>query len=112
MEGSGLNLTVMSYLDSVDFGFLVDSELIPDVWDLAAAAEEAFKELKRAARRYAARVSKIEPPKANGSAKSTSTKKRTTKKKPRTARATKKKTTKTRKSTSKSRTTRTRRAKR
>ncbi|MEZ4288490.1 MAG: wax ester/triacylglycerol synthase family O-acyltransferase [Polyangiales bacterium] len=60
MEGSGLNLTVMSYLDSVDFGFLVDSELVPDVWELAAASDEAFKELRRAARRHEARAAKIQ----------------------------------------------------
>ena len=45
MEGAGLNLTVMSYCDSVDFGFFVDSELVPDVWDLAAATQQAFTEL-------------------------------------------------------------------
>ena len=34
-EGQGLNITVQSYLDRLDFGFIVDRELIPDVWDLA-----------------------------------------------------------------------------
>lgn len=34
-EGQGLNITVMSYLDRLDFGFIVDRELVPDVWDLA-----------------------------------------------------------------------------
>jgi diacylglycerol O-acyltransferase len=33
-EGQGLNITVMSYLDRLDFGFVVDRELVPDVWDL------------------------------------------------------------------------------
>ena len=45
MEGAGLNLTVLSYRDSVDFGFFVDSELVPDVWELAAATQRAFAEL-------------------------------------------------------------------
>ena len=45
MEGAGLNVTVFSYLDSVDFGFLVDSELVPDVWELARATKDAFDEL-------------------------------------------------------------------
>ncbi len=34
-EGQGLNITVTSYLDRLDFGFIVDRELVPDVWDLA-----------------------------------------------------------------------------
>ena len=32
---SGLNITVQSYVDRLDFGFIVDRELVPDVWDLA-----------------------------------------------------------------------------
>jgi diacylglycerol O-acyltransferase / wax synthase len=34
-DGQGLNITVTSYLDRLDFGFIADRELIPDVWDLA-----------------------------------------------------------------------------
>jgi diacylglycerol O-acyltransferase len=34
-DGLGLNITVVSYLDRLDFGFIVDRELVPDVWDLA-----------------------------------------------------------------------------
>jgi WS/DGAT/MGAT family acyltransferase len=48
MEGAGLNVTVMSYRDSVDVGFMVDRGLLPDVWDLADAVEPAFAELQRA----------------------------------------------------------------
>ncbi|MEE6164049.1 MULTISPECIES: WS/DGAT/MGAT family O-acyltransferase [unclassified Mycolicibacterium] len=33
-EGQGLNITVVSYLDRLDLGFVVDRELVPDVWDL------------------------------------------------------------------------------
>ena len=29
-----MNVTVMSYRDSVDFGFMVCDELVPDVWDV------------------------------------------------------------------------------
>jgi hypothetical protein len=47
MPGSGLNITVMSYLDSVDFGFLVCDKLLPDVWDLADLVVPAFDELRR-----------------------------------------------------------------
>lgn len=34
-DGQGLNITVQSYLDRIGFGFIVDRELVPDVWDLA-----------------------------------------------------------------------------
>ena len=33
-HGLGLNMTVMSYCDSLDLGFVTDRELMPDVWDL------------------------------------------------------------------------------
>ncbi len=49
MEGAGLNVTVMSYRDSVDIGLMVDKELVPDVWDMADAVQPALDELKRAA---------------------------------------------------------------
>lgn len=48
MEGAGLNVTVFSYGDAVDFGFLVDSNLVPDVWELAKFTDEAFAELRGA----------------------------------------------------------------
>ena len=35
MEGAGLNVTVLSYMDNMDFGFLAWAELVPDVGDLA-----------------------------------------------------------------------------
>ena len=34
-DGQGLNITVVSYLDRLGFGFIVDRDLVPDVWDLA-----------------------------------------------------------------------------
>jgi hypothetical protein len=33
-EGQGLNITVQSYLDTLDFGLVSCRELLPDVWDL------------------------------------------------------------------------------
>jgi WS/DGAT/MGAT family acyltransferase len=48
MEGAGLNITVMSYRDSVDFGFMVCDDLLPDVWDLADSVQPAFEELYEA----------------------------------------------------------------
>jgi WS/DGAT/MGAT family acyltransferase len=49
MEGAGLNVTVLSYLDNVDFGFLAGAELVPDVWDLADHIDDAMAELLAAA---------------------------------------------------------------
>jgi len=45
MDGAGLNITVLSYRDHVDIGFLADEELVADVWDLAADVGPAFDEL-------------------------------------------------------------------
>ncbi len=45
MEGAGLNITVLSYMDNVDIGFMACRELVPDVWDLAAHVDEAMAEL-------------------------------------------------------------------
>jgi diacylglycerol O-acyltransferase / wax synthase len=67
MDGAGLNLTVLSHMDSVGFGFIACRELVPDVWDLAndvpaaladlvAAADKATKK-SQAAKRPAARQS-------------------------------------------------------
>ena len=33
MDGAGLNVTVLSYKDSLDFGFMADRNLVPDVLD-------------------------------------------------------------------------------
>ena len=33
-DGQGLNITVHSYLDRLDFGLIADRELVPDLWDL------------------------------------------------------------------------------
>ena len=44
----GLNVTVMSYLDSVDFGFTVDREMIPDPWAMAEGVHVAVDELRTA----------------------------------------------------------------
>jgi diacylglycerol O-acyltransferase / wax synthase len=49
MDGAGLNLTVLSNMDSVGFGFISCRELVPDVWDLAEAVPDALAELVAAA---------------------------------------------------------------
>jgi WS/DGAT/MGAT family acyltransferase len=48
-DDCGLNATVISYLDHIDFGFLGCRELLPDLDDLAAAVPEALAELMKAA---------------------------------------------------------------
>lgn len=49
MEGAGLNVTVMSYMDRVDIGLIACRESIPDIWELAEDFEESLAELKKAA---------------------------------------------------------------
>jgi diacylglycerol O-acyltransferase / wax synthase len=82
MEGAGLNVTVLSYLDNVDFGFLAAAELVPDVWDLADHIDDAMAELVAAA-------DLADPPATDEAA----AKKRATKKSATAKRATKKATT-------------------
>ncbi|MDX2380654.1 MAG: wax ester/triacylglycerol synthase family O-acyltransferase [Acidimicrobiia bacterium] len=48
VEAMGLNVTVISYIDRIDFGFAADPELVPDLWDMAEAIPEAMIELLEA----------------------------------------------------------------
>ena len=48
-EGQGLNITVQSYLDQLDFGLIACRDLVPDVWDLVDDLKDAFAELVRIA---------------------------------------------------------------
>jgi WS/DGAT/MGAT family acyltransferase len=52
-EGAGLNITVLSYQGSVDFGFNAATNAVPDLWDLADCVEPAFAELVDASERAA-----------------------------------------------------------
>jgi WS/DGAT/MGAT family acyltransferase len=49
MDGAGLNITVLSYIDNINWGFIACRELMPDLWDLADAIPEAQAELLKAA---------------------------------------------------------------
>ena len=49
MEGAGLNITVLSYMDSIDVGLIACRDLIPDLWDMAKDFDESMEELKAAA---------------------------------------------------------------
>ena len=43
--GMGLNVTVMSYCDVIDFGFVADAAAIPDLWALADGVPRALDRL-------------------------------------------------------------------
>jgi len=49
VDGQALNITVISYCDSVDFGLMADRDTVPDADRLAAMVTQAFAELKQAA---------------------------------------------------------------
>ncbi len=49
MDGAGFNITVLSYVDNINWGFIACRELMPDLWDLADAIPEAQAELLKAA---------------------------------------------------------------
>ena len=45
-DGMGLNLTIISYMDRIDFGIVGDREEVPDVWYLAEEIDRAYEELR------------------------------------------------------------------
>jgi WS/DGAT/MGAT family acyltransferase len=47
IDGVGLNITCLSYLDSVDFGIVVDREQVDDAWPMMEAMVEALDEMER-----------------------------------------------------------------
>jgi hypothetical protein len=49
LEGVGLNITVFSYQDRVDFGLIADRELIPDLDHMIDSLNSALAELLDAA---------------------------------------------------------------
>lgn len=48
MEGMGLNVTVLSYVDRIDIGLSADPELVPDLWEMADLLPGAMAELVEA----------------------------------------------------------------
>jgi WS/DGAT/MGAT family acyltransferase len=59
MDGGGLNMTVMSYLDQLDFGLQACPDVLPDIWSLADALPAALDELVRATGVTPAQVEKL-----------------------------------------------------
>jgi len=47
-EGQGLNITVQSYQDELDFGLVGDRELVPDIWDLMTLITDEIDALMEA----------------------------------------------------------------
>ena len=48
VDGMGLNVTVLSYMDEIGFGFVACRELVPDLWDMAEGVGSALRELTAA----------------------------------------------------------------
>jgi len=48
MDGGGLNMTVMSYMDRLDFGLLACPDVIDDIWSIANGLQRALDELVKA----------------------------------------------------------------
>jgi len=59
MDGGGLNMTVMSYLDHLDFGLQACPDVLLDIWSLAGGLEAALDELVVAAGVKPAQVKKL-----------------------------------------------------
>jgi hypothetical protein len=49
LDGLGLNITVLSHLDKVGFGFIADRDAMPSLWGLTEFVREAVEELLLAA---------------------------------------------------------------
>jgi hypothetical protein len=48
MDGLGLNITVLSYMDTLHWGLMAGREAMPRLWDLALAVPDALAELRKA----------------------------------------------------------------
>jgi diacylglycerol O-acyltransferase len=53
VDGVGLNITVMSYLDQLDFGIVADRDQVDDAWSLLEGLRHALDELTEAVQRPA-----------------------------------------------------------
>jgi diacylglycerol O-acyltransferase / wax synthase len=58
IDGVGLNMTVMSYRDHLDFGVITDQGQIPDAWPFIAHLHEALEELESVLHRTGRTVKK------------------------------------------------------
>ena len=49
LEGIGLNVTVWSYLDQLNWGVVATPQAMPDLWDLTTDLADSLDELRKAA---------------------------------------------------------------
>ena len=61
MDGGGLNMTVMSYLDQLDFGLQACPDVLPDVWSLAEGLPARARRARGGHRGAARRGREAEP---------------------------------------------------
>ena len=61
MDGAGLNVTVLSNMDTIGFGFIACTELMPELWDLSDAIPAAVEELLEAAKQVEVKKAGGEP---------------------------------------------------
>lgn len=59
MDGGGINMTVMSYLDSLDFGVLACPDLVGDVWSITEGLQQALDDLVEATGVKSAQIKKL-----------------------------------------------------
>jgi len=59
LDGIGINITVMSYQDSLEFGIVVDREQLDDPWPILDAMRVGLDELRDAAKVHAAQSTPI-----------------------------------------------------
>ncbi|WP_102143325.1 WS/DGAT/MGAT family O-acyltransferase [Mycobacterium hubeiense] len=59
LDGIGINITVMSYQESLEFGIVVDRELVDDPWPILDALHAGLDELRNAAQAAAIPVTPI-----------------------------------------------------
>jgi hypothetical protein len=50
IDGQGLNMTVQSYDGHLDFGFVADRELVPDLWVMTDLLHEEMADMVAMAR--------------------------------------------------------------
>jgi diacylglycerol O-acyltransferase len=64
VDGVGLNMTVMSYRDHLDFGIITDQGQIPDAWPFITHLHTALQELETVLDRRGRTVKKARTPAA------------------------------------------------
>ncbi|MEM9057887.1 MAG: WS/DGAT domain-containing protein, partial [Pseudomonadota bacterium] len=81
VDGQALNITVVSYMDAVDFGLMACREAVPDVNHLAALIGSAFGDLESAIAKSAEREARAAERKKAARAKKAATRKAAPRKK-------------------------------